>query len=208
MFAFGFSSPEFNEYLSCGWRRFGIFFFRPNCTDCYQCRPIRVKVNEYSPTRSQRRVINKNRNTKVIFKKLEFREELYDVYKEHSVDRFNQQTDINEFKETFFYNSVPALQSEYYVGEKLAALGFIDVSNEALSSVYFVYRTEYSELSLGTFGAIKEIEYAESLNLKYYYLGYYIQGNRRMSYKNKFKPHEIYDWKKGEWNDAVNRDWV
>ena len=199
MFAFGFSPLEFNEYLNSGWRRFGLFFFRPNCTDCYQCQPIRVKVDKYSPSRSQRRVINKNRKTKVIFKKLEFREELYDVYKEHSIDRFSQETDINEFKETFFYNSVPAFQSEYYVDDKLAALGFIDASNEALSSVYFVYRTEYSELSLGTFGAIKEIEYAGSLNLEYYYLGYYIPENQSMAYKNKFKPHDIFDWKKGEW---------
>ena len=58
---------------------------------------------------------------------------------------------------------------------------------------------EYNYLSLGIFGVIKEIEYAKSLNLKYYYLGYYIENNQKMSYKNKFIPHNFFDWKKNKW---------
>jgi len=199
MFATGVTKEEFNKLLLSGWRRFGYFFFRPRCEICNECIPIRVKVNDFKLTRSFKRIINKNKFTSVVFKELKFRDEIYEIYNEHSLDRFNQQTDIEDFKKTFFQNAVCAMQSEYYVDNKLAAIGFIDLSSEAFSSVYFIYKSEYNHLSLGTFGAIKEIEHASYLNLNFYYLGYYIKENKSMSYKSKFKPFDLFDWKKNKW---------
>jgi len=135
----------------------------------------------------------------MLIKPLEYREEIFNIYKEHSLDRFNQTANIEDFIETFFYDTVPAFQSEYYLNGELIAFGFIDMSSEALSSVYFVFKTNYKFLSLGTYSIIKEIEYAKSLGLKYYYLGYYIKENHHMSYKNKFKPYDLFDWKRGKW---------
>lgn len=200
MLATGACGDEFNDLLKKGWRRFGYYFFKPSCRICYECLPIRVRVCEFKLTKSQKRVIKKNIETKVLFKELSYSEEIFEIYKEHSWDKFNQKADKEDFKLSFFYQAVPSLQSEYYINDKLAAVGFIDISSKALSSVYFIYRTVYSHYSLGTFGAIKEIEFARLLSLKYYYLGYYIKDNHRMSYKNRFKPYELYDWKKRKWN--------
>lgn len=183
-----------------GWRRFGLYFFRPSCLNCAKCIPIRVRINDFLPSKSQIRVCKKNNFVKLFIKKLEYREELFNIYKEHSLDRFNQVADKEDFIESFFYDAVPAFQSEYYLNDELIAFGFIDMSNEALSSVYYVYKTKYKFLSLGTFSILKEIEYGKSLGLKYYYLGYYIKENRHMSYKNKFKPYELYDWHGKKWN--------
>ena len=207
MLAFGLTSKEFSKLLSKGWRRFGIYFFKPNCEYCFQCVPIRINAINFTPSKSQRRILNKNKNTKVVFNKLNYKKEMLNIYKEHSFDRFRQITDTENFKNTFFVNAVPACQSEYYINNKLVATGFIDISSNALSSVYFVYKTKYNNLSLGIFGILKEIEYAKSLNLKYYYLGYYIKDNHSMSYKNKFNPHDFFDWKKQKWynpNDKKN----
>lgn len=201
MIAFGLKEKEFNDLLICGWRKFGVYFFKPNCQSCFECTPIRVKVNQFIPSKNQKRIILKNRDTKVVFNKLNFSNEIFEIYSDHSLNRFKQKSNIEDFKSTFYLESVPSCQSEYYINNKLVAIGFIDISDEALSSVYFIYRTEYNFLNMGTFGAIKEIEYAKILKLKYYYLGYYIKENHSMSYKNKFKPYQLFDWKKQMWND-------
>ena len=201
MYLIEISQEEFNNLLENGWRRFGMFFFRPKCIGCLKCKPIRVKVEKFKPSKSQRRVINKNNGTKVSFNKLKFKKKLYDIYEEHSKDRFNQITSLDDFKLSFFSNILPSKQTEFYHGKELIASGFLDFSNNALSSVYFYYKTKYNYLNLGTFGALKEIEYAIKNSLKYYYLGYYIEENKSMAYKNRFKPCQIYDWQEKVWID-------
>ncbi len=198
MLATGFTGEEFNELLRKGWRRFGIYFFRPDCKNCKECVPIRVPVDKFNLSRSQKRVLKKNRDTKIIVRQLSFHDSLYDLYKDHSM-RFNQETTRDDFKQTFFHSAVPAIQTEYYADGKLAGFGLVDISSEGTSSVYFVFGSEFSKLSLGTLGAIKEIEISKNNGLKYYYLGYYLERNKHMKYKNNFKPYELYDWDNEIW---------
>ncbi|MCP4163092.1 MAG: arginyltransferase [Deltaproteobacteria bacterium] len=198
MLATDLSGEEFNELLKNGWRRFGIYFFRPNCKYCNACIPIRIPVNKFMLSKSQRRVQKKNKDTKVIVRELSFHESLYDLYEDHS-KRFDQESSRENFIQTFFHRSVPAIQTEYYVNEKLSGFGFIDIGKEGASSVYFVFGSEFSKLSIGTFGVIKEIEISKNSGLDYYYLGYYLEKNKHMKYKNSFKPYELYDWGKDIW---------
>jgi arginine-tRNA-protein transferase len=198
MLATDLSNQEFDELLVSGWRRFGIYFFRPMCESCKACIPIRVPVASFNPSKSQKRVLKKNTNTKVIFRELSYWDDIYNVYKDHS-KRFGQDTSVENFKQTFFSPAVPAFQTEYYVDEKLAAIGFVDLGIDGISSVYFVFREEYSYLSLGTFGALQEIEIVRNLGMKYYYLGYYLKDNKHMKYKALFKPYQLYDWDSELW---------
>jgi arginine-tRNA-protein transferase len=91
------------------------------------------------------------------------------------------------------------MQSEYYIDDKLAGVGFIDISSNSLSSIYFIYSSGFKKYRLGTFSALKETEYALSLGLKYYYLGYFIEKNSSMAYKNSFHINEKMDWESGKW---------
>jgi leucyl-tRNA---protein transferase len=202
-FATSVSAAEFNDKLESGWRRFGYFFFRPNCAVCFQCIPIRINTAAFVPNKQQRRVIRKNIRTRVQFSNLRYSDEIYEIYKEHSHDRFNQDTTKDHFVESFYTNAVPALQSEYYIDNQLAAVGFIDLSHIALSSVYFFYKSKYTAYSLGTLSVIRECALAHSMGRKYYYLGYYVQNNRRMQYKNKFHPHELYNWETDLWQENL-----
>lgn len=68
-----------------------------------------------------------------------------------------------------------------------------------MSSIYFIYRDEYTKFRLGIFSALKEAEYAHSLGLKHYYLGYYIENNLKMAYKNSFHINEKMEWNTGIW---------
>ena len=193
------SAHELDALLSSGWRKFGLYYFMPACNDCRECIPIRIKTNELILSKSQRRAVRDCRDIHIEFKDLEYRDEIFDVYKDHSYNRFRKDSGREDFFDTFYTQSCPSMQSEYYVDNKLAAVGFIDRSSDSLSSVYFVYRTEFLKLRLGTFSVINEANFALSLGLSYYYLGYYIENNKSMSYKNSFNINEKMSWETGMW---------
>jgi len=198
-FALDLNEKELNMLLEKGWRKFGVYYFRPTCTGCRDCVPLRVVVDDYIPSKSQRRVAHNGSDVRVRYNHLNFREEIYDIYRDHSLTRFGTATEKDDFISTFYTQTCPTIQSEYYVGRDLVAVGFLDRSSEALSSVYFFYRSDYSHLSLGTLSVIREIEYARILKLRYYYLGYYISENSRMAYKNSFFPNEKFSWDDYSW---------
>lgn len=197
------SEEEFDTCLEQGFRKFGIYFFRPNCDKCQKCLPLRVRTKDFLPSKSQKRVLKKNKDVTVKFNSLVYREEVFDLFVKHSKARFKQDESKigtrEDFIQTHFTPSTAALLSEFYLKDELIAVGFLDISKEAASSVYFIYDPDFGERSLGIFGALKEIEFAKESGRPYYYLGYYIKENPSMSYKNQFHPFEIYDWKKEFW---------
>jgi len=198
-FATNMTKIEYQNLLEQGWRRFGIFFFNYKCKSCNKCKAIRINLSNFTLTKSQKKVMKKNINTKVIIRSLNPTKEIYEVYENHSLNKFNKKTNLNEFLETYYYKCDFALQSEYYIDNKLVAIGFIDQVENAFSSIYFAYNTSYSSFSLGTFSILYESLYAKELNLKYYNLGYFIKENKSMKYKNNFKENQILDYKSQKW---------
>ncbi len=203
-FAYELNDKDLDRLLEKGWRKFGIYFFRPNCATCYRCVPIRILVNDFMPSKSQRRVLRKAREIDVQFKPLDYRDEIFEIYRDHSLNRFNRDVDIETFVSTFYAETCPTLQSEYYLDNKLIGVGFLDISSRSFSSVYYIFKTEYEEYSPGTYSVLREIEKAKSMGKNYYYLGYYIEENSSMAYKNMFHPNEKYSWKKEAWE--LSRD--
>ena len=106
-----------------------------------------------------------------------------------------------EFKQAHYQDTCDCLQAEYYLEDKLIAVGFLDRGNISLSSSYFIYDCDYQQYSLGTFSILKEVEYCQEQGFEYYYLGYYIKDNKSMAYKNRFYPHQQMDWADGIWKD-------
>ena len=80
-FAGELDENELDLLLEAGWRRFGYLFFRPVCVNCRKCIPIRITVNDFLPSKSQRRLLRKNNNTSIVFMLLEYFEELFRVSK-------------------------------------------------------------------------------------------------------------------------------
>ncbi len=190
---------DLNNLLESGWRKFGMCYFRPECPGCRECVPIRIPVSDFRPSRSQRRILRNSACIDVVTGPLQFKDEIYELYAIHSSDRFRRKTSLSDFYENFYFQTCPALQTEYYLNGRMIAAGFLDRATDALSSVYFVFNTDYSRYSPGTYSILREIEYAARLGLKYYYLGYYVKDNHSMAYKGRFFPQELYDWEKGEW---------
>ncbi len=198
-FASQLSGGELEILLSRGWRKFGMYYFRPACTGCDECIPIRVRTGDLQISKSIRRVMRRCVDIRIEFREPEYRDEIYDIYRKHSLDRFGKVSAHSDFLHSFYTHSCPGLQSEYFLGDRLIATGFLDVSSDALSSIYFIYDTDFMDYSLGTYSVIMESRHAAGMGLAYYYLGYYIRENKSMAYKNSFHVNEKMDWATGTW---------
>ncbi len=195
----GVSGEDLDFLLSEGWRKFGEYYFKPSCPDCQACIPIRINCKNFEHSKSQKRILRKNQETEVRFVPLKFREEIFQIHQAHSETKFNRSVTREEIKQGFYKPSCPSMQSEYYIENTLAAVGYLDQSSKALSSVYFVYHPDFSAFSLGHFAVLAEVKKALTLGLDFYYLGYWIEGNKHMKYKANYQPHEKFNWEKGEW---------
>ncbi|PON11556.1 hypothetical protein C2W62_44190 [Candidatus Entotheonella serta] len=60
------SALDYENMLSRGWRRFGCEFFRPACLSCAECRSLRLKLQDFAPSRSQRRALKANADIEVV----------------------------------------------------------------------------------------------------------------------------------------------
>jgi arginine-tRNA-protein transferase len=191
-------TDELSALLAGGWRRFGSFFFRPECPGCQACIPVRLAL-PLTLTESQRRVWRKNDDVELVVANLEFQQEYYELYRDHSRSRFGRETSIDDFRQSFFEKAAPAFVTEYRVDGRLAGLGFCDQGDDALSSVYFVFGDDFAHRSLGIYSILRECALAAERGLKWYYLGYWVQGNATMAYKGKFFPRQLMDWQTGYW---------
>jgi arginyl-tRNA--protein-N-Asp/Glu arginylyltransferase len=200
-FAAALSAARLEMLLAAGWRKFGLHYFRPCCELCRECIPLRVVVDRFEPSKSQRRAVRTAAAVRAEFKPLAFREEIFEIYRDHARIRFGTEHSRDDFIQNFYLPSCPTMQVEYTLGDHLIAIGFVDIAETALSTVYFAFRPEYDGLSLGTVSIVTEIDYARRLGLTYYYLGYCVAGNRHMAYKGRFLPHQVYDWATEIWEN-------
>ncbi len=207
-FAKDVKEDELDYLLDSGWRKFGLFFFRPNCPSCNKCISIRVCLNLFKASKSQRRNLRKNSDIKINLGPLIYKKLHYQLFVKHSQVRFSQSASEIEseelFLETHYGKSTSSLLAEYYLNNELVAVGYMDKAESSLSSVYFIYDPDHSSRGLGIFGALKEIELAKELGLRFYHLGYYIKENNFMNYKAQFKLFEILDNKTGKWIKGAN----
>jgi arginine-tRNA-protein transferase len=202
-YAVELSAAELDSLVASGWRTFGPQYFKPSC-DCRECIPVRVLAQKFIPSKSQRRLLRKNSDIETRIVPLEFRPEIYDIYADHSLSRFGKSESLDTFLEQFYLPSCPAMQSEFYLDGVCVAVGFINISANGVSSVYFIYRESVLDRGIGILSIIREIEFAREQGLEYYYPGYYIKENRHMNYKNRFHPNQYYSWEQGIWIDEAN----
>jgi len=203
-FAAELDEHELELFLCGGWRKFGYYYFRPVCHDCTSCVSVRIPVDTLQLSKNQKRVIRRNTDILVKFTdESPMQEEMFTLFREHSRFRFQKDVSIDEYEANFCVRSCPSLISKYYLDNKLLAIGYLDISSDSLSSVYFVYAEEFICRSPGIFSILKEIDYARQIGLKYYYLGYLVEGNSHMQYKGTFYPHEKRHEKHGTWSTVV-----
>ena len=183
-----------------GWRRFGKYYFHPICQGCDACKSLRIQADTFSPRKSQRRVIKKNTETKIIIQRPSLSKAHIELYNRYHAwkSRKDQWRHREISQKEYFENFVDGAHDFgrevlYYAGDTLIGVDLIDIVNDGISAIYFYYDPEYAHLSLGTYSLIKQMDLAKQMGLPYIYLGYWVDGCKAFAYKENFKPLSLLD---------------
>jgi arginine-tRNA-protein transferase len=182
----------YHSLMDLNFRRTGPLFYRPQCDECSECRMIRVLVNEFRPSRSQRRCCARNADVTVTIGRPEPTEEKYQLYTRYLESRHDGQMDgsTNEFA-ALYTSLVRTREIMYRVEGRLLGAAVIDLEPEAMSAVYCYFAPEAEHRSPGVFNILTLIDECRRIGLPYLYLGFYVRGCSKMSYKADYWPHEI-----------------
>jgi len=192
------SSDEQLKMLERGWRRFGNMHFVPECKECNKCTTIRIDIEKFQFSKSQKRVLNKNKNTEVYVQKPTVTYEhidLFNKYHEFMTQKKNWNENIIDVQEynNSYVNGAHNYGKEilYFRDDKLIGVALSDMLQGGMSAVYCYYDHEYENLSIGQFSILAQISIAKQNKIPYLYLGYWIKDHYSMGYKERYKPFEV-----------------
>lgn len=185
-------AENYSELVNQGFRRSGLFTYRPHCDRCKACIPLRVDCEAFAPNRSQRRAMKTHRNLRAHIMALGWSHEHFDLYNRYQTARHPgggmDEDGKTQYSQFLLASRVNSRLVEFRDEQgKLYMVSIIDILNEGLSSVYTFYDPD-ADGSLGTYGIVWQIMQCRQMNLPWLYLGYWIQQSPKMSYKSNFKP--------------------
>ena len=192
----------FDTLMFRGYRRQGMFFYRPACPSCRDCLPIRIPLDAFEPSKSQRKLLKRyTPRFEVTVGRPRYEAHHFEIYARHSkqVSEANKPDDPRQYRSAFVQSLVNSYMIEYRLDGELACVSVLDEGEGTVSSVYTFWESWAAKASPGTFSALWEIDWARQRGRAHYHLGFWIRDCSQMSYKNRFRPYELRDWQTAEW---------
>lgn len=194
----GEDAEQLNDSLSLqGFRRSQNVLYRPSCADCAACLSARIDVSRFRPTRTQRRVLRRNRDLSRRASSPWATEEQYDLFRRYLDARHGDggMADMDMFEYAAMIEETPIRSRviEYSDPQgNLTAVSLTDILSDGVSMVYSFYDPDRPQNSLGTFMILDHVRIAQEAGLPYVYLGYWVPGSPKMGYKARFAGLEVY----------------
>ena len=187
--------PFYNELSRAGFRRSHHLAYRPACIGCNACVPVRIPVADFVESRSLRRIRNTNRDLLRRIAEPDATLEQFRLFQ-----RYQRLRHADSDMAAMTFGDYQAMVCDSPVATKVIELrdgagallgtGLYDPLDDGLSAVYSFYAPEQSKRSLGTLLVLALVDEARRKQLAYVYLGYWIAGSAKMSYKARFRPLE------------------
>ena len=194
---------EMDHLWAEGWRHFGIYFFRYRTAIHGHKRlhvlPLRVDLQRFILSRSQKRVIKNNRDCRILIRPAKIDAAKNALFAKHRL-RFTENIpgSLQDFLSPApAYLPCPSLEICVYLGAALAGATFLDVGESATSGVYAIFDPAYPKRSLGILMMLQSIQFSVERGCRYYYPGYAYREPFAYDYKKRLAGLEYLDWDRG-----------
>ena len=188
------NAQQYTWLMSQGFRRSGEQIYKPHCVNCSACRSLRVLVADYSPSKSQKRLLKKNETFRVVVNDC-LNDCYYSLYEQYineiHHDGAMYPANIDQYQSFLNGQLTQQVFLEIWDADTLISVAVTDALNNALSAVYTFYHPDYRKAGIGMYSIIQQILLAKEMGNEYLYLGYQIDGCQKMNYKNKYYPHQV-----------------
>lgn len=177
--------------------------YSPRCPSCQACVSVRIPVERFRPSKTQKRIAKRNADIQVRYEPVEFNQDHFELYMKYQRARHPDSTmcDDDPSKYISFIDSYFSESNflSFYLDDTLIGVSVIDHFTGGISAVYTYFDPEHSKRSLGTYAILYLIKQARMRRIPHVYLGYWVKDSDKMAYKTAFKPLEGYLDRK--WSD-------
>lgn len=188
------NNDVYQQLSDLGFRRSGNHYYRPHCTDCQACIPVRVPVDAFKPSRSQKRILKNSQGIQAQLLSADFHEDHYLLYEKYINARHADGDMFPASREQYRSFLVDGRNCtkfvEFTLESQLLGIAVVDELQNGLSAIYTFFDPAVSHLSLGTYAILWQLEETKRRKLPFLYLGYFIKQCPKMAYKTAFKPFE------------------
>lgn len=182
----------YGELVRAGFRRSGAFTYRPHCDGCHACVPVRIVVDQFNPSRGQRRAWKQHQQMVVTQHRLYYHPDHYALYLRYQAARHSgggmDRDSREQYRHFLLQSQVDSRLVEFHDNGQLRMVSIIDQLPDGISSVYTFFDPDVASASFGTYNILWQLRRCIALGLPYLYLGYWIKQSRKMEYKARFQP--------------------
>jgi len=192
-------TPEvYQQLIDRGFRRSGCYLYQPACPSCASCISLRIPVDSFRPSRSQRRNWRQNvERYQVTPTSPRYEEAHFELYRRYLLQRHPDgamsNTSPGQYTQFLTCDWADTTFIEFRLGGRLAAVAVSDILPRGSSSIYTFFDPELAADGLGVFALLWQIDYTRRLGKPWVYPGFWIESCDKMNYKTRFCPYEAWN---------------